>query len=108
MIIYYESTARKAQCELCGKYFKTKGILRRHVESVHGSSKHPCDMCIYQAPNKDSLNQHKNALHKKVKFPCYLCNHQATTQDSYSISRFMEKSNILAINVTINLQQKEV
>ena len=78
MIIYYESTVRKAQCELCGKYFKTKGSLRRHVESVHGSPKHPCDMCIYQAPNKDSLNRHKNALHKKVKFSCNQCNHQAS------------------------------
>ena len=67
MIINYESTAWKVQCELCGKYFKTKGILRRHVESVHGSSKHPCDMCIYEAPDKYSLKKHKHALHKKVK-----------------------------------------
>ena len=75
MIIFYESTARKAKCELCGKYFNTKGILRWHVESVHGSSKHPCDMCIYQAPNKYSLKEHKNALHKKVKINLLLAGH---------------------------------
>ena len=80
MITSLESKAIKPQCELCGKYFKSKVNLRTHIESVHESSKHPCDMCVYEAPNKYSLKEHKNALHKKIKFPCNQCDHQATTQ----------------------------
>ena len=75
MITSLESKAIKPQCELCGKYFKTKGNLRVHVESVHESSKHPCDMCVYEAPNKYSLKEHKNALHKKVKINLLLAGH---------------------------------
>ena len=82
MIISLESKTIKPQCELCGKYFKSKGNLRTHIESVHESSKHPCDMCVYKAPNKYSLIQHKNALHKKIKYPCNQCGLQTTTQGS--------------------------
>ena len=78
MITSLESKAIKPQCELCGKYFKTKGNLKVHIVSVHESSKYPCDMCVYEAPNRYSLKEHKDALHKRVKYPCNQCHYQPT------------------------------
>ena len=36
----------KVKCDMCGKMFKTKQTMRRHVEILHlGLKKHECEIC---------------------------------------------------------------
>ena len=35
----------KYKCDICSKSYKSKGTLRRHIQSLHEGIKYPCNQC---------------------------------------------------------------
>ncbi|XP_058066032.1 zinc finger protein 100-like [Anopheles bellator] len=65
----------RVECELCGKWLKNSGSLRKHTLR-HKSSSEPqiCDICGKRAPNSLALQSHKMFVHRKEKsFKCSIC-----------------------------------
>ena len=52
------------QCSICGKSFKLKNTLKRHVDSVHEGKKFKCDICGKDFNRKGSIAKHKLNAHK--------------------------------------------
>ena len=70
-------TARKHQCEKCGKGFDAKSIMQQHYDYQH--TKKPkrfvCDICKKSFELKKTLDEHNMRLHSKgsYKFQCDYC-----------------------------------
>ena len=55
---------KKPTCKKCGKKYKTKTTLLRHVREVHNEmSKHHCPYCDLISTRKDSVNVHITRAH---------------------------------------------
>lgn len=73
-------------CNFCGKRFKQKCNMSRHVDLVHIKSnsqiskkKYICDNCTRSYSSLCGLNRHKREIHAGVKrhFTCHYCGHKA-------------------------------
>jgi transcription elongation factor Elf1 len=55
-------------CPVCGNSVSTKGNLKVHLDTQHGSKKHPsrCDLCGTFAKNKNALRRHKQRNHSNI------------------------------------------
>ena len=58
-------------CELCGKYYKSKGSLATHISLLHGKNEpdgqiFSCFACGKQCTSKSALNTHKSRYHKTL------------------------------------------
>jgi len=58
-------------CELCGKYYKSKGSLATHISLLHGKNEpsgqiFSCLACGKQCTSKSALNTHKSRYHKTL------------------------------------------
>ncbi|CAH8638855.1 unnamed protein product [Dicrocoelium dendriticum] len=61
-------------CDHCGKSFRRKDDLQRHISFVHlKQSAHSCEQCMKRFSGKSQLQTHVNCVHLK-KRP-YQCNH---------------------------------
>ena len=71
------ATAKKHQCEKCGKRFDAKSIMQQHYDYRH--TKKPkrfiCDICKKSYKLKKTLDEHNMHLHSKgsYKFQCDYC-----------------------------------
>ena len=51
-------------CNMCKKYFTSKGVLKKHVENTHEKLKsHMCEFCSKRFSTKDGLQKHVKQLH---------------------------------------------
>ncbi|XP_023315882.1 zinc finger and BTB domain-containing protein 49-like [Trichogramma pretiosum] len=51
----------KPACDICGKVFKLRGHLSRHIDSVHRKITHSCDICLKTFSNKNNLKIHSDS-----------------------------------------------
>ena len=61
----YQNEDQTWGCSVCGKIFKAKRDLKRHIESLHVEN-HPgysCDICGEIKKSQNALRQHKNVKH---------------------------------------------
>ena len=49
---------RPYSCDMCDYKATHKGIVDRHMDSVHGDVWHSCDQCDYKTKWKDNLKKH--------------------------------------------------
>ena len=57
-------------CDKCGKEFRSKGHLQRHVEGVHHKFKgYKCDRCDYEATDRRYVERHKAIVHENQRLP---------------------------------------
>ena len=82
-----EHDEKSKLCDICRNYFKSKGALRHHINSVHKAIKYSCDQCQYRATEQGNLKKHIESVQLKLE---------------------LRKSSILVINVNIKLQHREV
>ena len=68
------------RCDTCGKTFKQKTHLTRHVESLHLGIKYPCQLCNYKASQISNLVTHTETVHEKKQYSCKLCPFEARTR----------------------------
>ena len=69
-------------CDKCGKEFRSKGHLQRHVDGVHHKLKgYKCDRCDYEATDRRYVERHKAIVHENQRptFTCNICSHQMRT-----------------------------
>ena len=69
-------------CDECGKEFRSKNHLQRHVEGVHHNYKgYKCDRCDYEATDRRYVERHKAFVHENQRptFTCNICSHQTRT-----------------------------
>jgi len=73
--IQLESPKKRFQCEECGKLFKMKFDMKKHVSTVHLKIKpYPCVDCDKAFAHKGDLTRHVNDVHNKMKsFHCGEC-----------------------------------
>lgn len=58
------SKDKKFVCESCGKKYKTKSLLGRHVRYECGTEpQFPCPLCLHRAKHKQALQYHAIARH---------------------------------------------
>ena len=70
-------TAKKHQCEKCGKGFDVKSIMQQHYDFWHTKKpkKFICEICKKSFELKKTLDEHNMCLHSKgsYKFQCDYC-----------------------------------
>ena len=57
MLEYHEKDSR-LECKHCGQFYLRKDNLENHVQSVHGTEKHPCKLCSKSYACKERLQDH--------------------------------------------------
>ena len=58
------------QCEICDVLFKSKDILRHHINSIHrnpNNTSHKCGICSKEYSSEGNLNIHLKNVHKGEK-----------------------------------------
>ena len=63
------------KCDTCYTFFSRKGVLKRHIETVHeGKKPFICGYCNASFTQKGDLKRHVLSVHEGVKpFKCVLC-----------------------------------
>ena len=51
------------ECPLCESPGSTKGVVRRHINSVHGGQRYTCESCGRTFSRTDTLRDHVNKSH---------------------------------------------
>ena len=59
-------------CEICEKVFKSKNILKRHFDSIHGinvekAKENICNICSKTYQSNGILTLHIKTVHEKLK-----------------------------------------
>ena len=77
----------KYDCESCGKKFRHKGNMQRHVNTIHRKCEEfSCHLCDYKTIHKHFLNNHVKRVHQRVKrFHCDQCDYKS--YDSANLER---------------------
>ncbi|XP_014234611.1 zinc finger and BTB domain-containing protein 41-like [Trichogramma pretiosum] len=75
-------------CDICGKVFKLRGHLNRHIDSVHRKITHSCDICLKTFSNKSNLKIHSDSVHNEVRHACDIC--QKTFSDKGYLKTHIE------------------
>ena len=68
------------KCDICSKDFKSKSVLRKHIQAVHEEIKYPCNRCEFKSTQKGNLQTHIESVHEKIKHSCILCKYKATAK----------------------------
>jgi DNA-directed RNA polymerase subunit RPC12/RpoP len=79
-------------CGDCHKSFKSKGALRRHVQSVHSNENYECEKCGKKVLRKDSIRCHYNAHHKGIPIPSHLVINSSDNSKVPKLVKFNLKS----------------
>lgn len=61
------------ECGDCGKLFKSKLYLSKHIKFVHLVREVKCSVCMQSFQNRAKLDYHMRAHDPKRKFPCKYC-----------------------------------
>uniref|UniRef100_A0ABD2WJF2 C2H2-type domain-containing protein n=1 Tax=Trichogramma kaykai TaxID=54128 RepID=A0ABD2WJF2_9HYME len=63
----------KPTCDVCGKSFRCKSHLQRHIDSVHRKIRHACDICQKTFSNKSNIKTHIDSMHNGISHACDIC-----------------------------------
>ena len=71
-------------CDECGKEWKTKGHLKRHMQMIHQNVHIKCDKCDYKATDKRFVEKHSLSVHENIKtrYTCTICSHHVYTSSA--------------------------
>lgn len=71
------------KCSECPTYYKTQGLLKRHMSLHNDIVHHMCKHCDKKFFNKQGLDRHMNCSHNKIplEFQCVKCNAYFETMD---------------------------
>ena len=71
-------------CDECGKEYKTKSHLKRHIQIVHHKIRVKCDKCDFKATDKTTVERHSLVVHENVKtrYTCTICSHHVYTSSA--------------------------
>ena len=72
----HENLQKLFSCHDCGRSFRTKGNMKKHIEEVHVKIKYPCGECSYQASQKTALRKHMLVKHAGHLMKCKYCDKQ--------------------------------
>lgn len=67
------SKSGKYHCSLCGRDFKNKWILKRHIKNHSGDKPYTCSICSKQFTRNYSLTVHKRSHTGEKPFTCIYC-----------------------------------
>ncbi len=75
---YRVTSDRPYQCRECGRAFRERGNMNKHVLSVHRKEKsHQCTLCHKSFAFRDGLLRHISTVHENERrHKCDLCNRQ--------------------------------
>lgn len=70
----HKETDENFQCDLCGRVYKTKQAISKHVRNIHRSNHVPCPVCGKIFRTKELLQKHSK-YHDETKrsFMCQYC-----------------------------------
>lgn len=60
-------------CDKCGKVYKFKYLLLKHIRKVHSDRKFECELCGKQLKSKATLAEHMTRHNGDKNFSCELC-----------------------------------
>jgi len=66
---------KNVKCTDCGKCYKQRRELNRHIKEKHEGIKYPCDQCDYKATQNGSLKIHKQSTHEGHRYFCSECDY---------------------------------
>ncbi|MDD9952581.1 MAG: C2H2-type zinc finger protein [Zetaproteobacteria bacterium] len=70
---------RKYVCKICGRRFRFKSAMTRHLRDVHQEQSFPCRHCRAHFTSRAEMRRHSAQVHlKKGPFICTFCNHAFT------------------------------
>ncbi|XP_067628557.1 zinc finger protein ZFP2-like isoform X2 [Eurosta solidaginis] len=69
-------------CDVCGKRFKTKSVLKRHKRDLCGEKPHKCDICEKRFGQATKLSQHMLTHTGEKPYKCKYCERYFSTKDS--------------------------
>ena len=81
----------KYPCDVCGRKFVNKYIVKRHLATVHDVSDvkgFQCDVCSKVFTEKGSLRRHLSGVHglgDVQRFQCYLCPKVCNRKDNLKL-----------------------
>lgn len=76
-------------CNLCGKKFKTKYILKNHLYNVHSDDKPwKCDICPATFKNQGNLRAHVMTHTGEKPFACEICDYRTVSQSKLDSHMF--------------------
>lgn len=75
---YRVTSDRPFQCKECGRAFRERGNMNKHVLSVHRKQKsHQCTQCTKSFAFRDGLLRHISTVHENERrHKCQLCHRQ--------------------------------
>ncbi|XP_070708311.1 LOW QUALITY PROTEIN: zinc finger protein 771-like [Pempheris klunzingeri] len=72
-------------CDVCGKRFKWKGTIRRHMMSHTGEKKFGCDVCGKRFTQQGKLRTHMRSHTGEKPFSCDVCGRRFSVQGNLRI-----------------------
>jgi DNA-directed RNA polymerase subunit RPC12/RpoP len=79
-------------CGECQKPFKSRGALRRHIQSLHSNENYECEECGKNLLRKDSIRRHYNTHHKGTSIPDHLVINSTDNSKPPKLVKFNLKS----------------
>ena len=77
------SVINKFTCEICGKQFLSKEVLKKHMQALHKGLRFSCDQCNFSSATLFALKMHIKTIHEKVKsFLCDQCDYKAASKNT--------------------------
>lgn len=72
LVKHKESHKEKLVCEQCGRQYRHKRDLLRHIPTHSGERPYPCTTCGFRFHTAERLRNHQ-AIHKEKRYLCDLC-----------------------------------
>lgn len=93
-------------CEKCGKMFRWKHDMKRHIKTVHlGIKQYKCNICDKKFIDKSALSLHVLSTHKQdVTFNCTLCTKKYYSK--YKLKSHMEEKHNVDTKPLIHVSEE--
>ena len=97
-------------CTQCDYKAAWKGILKRHLDSIHRGVWYTCNLCEYKTKWKRAFKTHIESVHGNVQYSCDQCDYKAKFKVNLKIhvqTLLMEMCSTVVIIVITRQQGKE-